>query len=307
MEPNRTNAVGGGPRKSITQCPVSHWSHQPSPFDRSFLDLLHATFTLPKKLWHSFTDGQTVNLPPLHPVVQLIQSQMLALSPFIKMTPKKLSQSAVSIVIPSWLVGTETACHIPEAAERTFGRVVSLESPSSAAYNAAGYELCRISYEAFECSGPGRIMTLEYDGTLALASIMQTPLSNWLANPVTFSARTGLAGQSITEWISSVVESQRPDKIILVGAKADDPAFKKAVADSHAAPYLHGHPQLPSTHILAFGAAQAAKDGIESQKDDCGEPAACEDLRRMADEIAGTYQPPKPSTWPATGPRHLEL
>ena len=307
MQPVLTKAIGQEPRKGASKCPETHPRSHPSPFDRTFLDFLVAGFLWPKRLWKTSTEQQLIKSPPLHPTAQLIQDQILALPPFTNIAPKKLSQLAVSVEIPSWLIGTEEACHIARAAEKTFGRMISLESPPSSAYTAAGYELCRISYEAFECTGPGHIMTLEYDGNLTVASMVQTPLSRWFANPVTFSARTGLTSQRMTEWINTFVDSQIPDRLMLVGANADDPLFAKAVANSRAISYLDDHSLLPPRHVLVLGAAQAAKDGLELQVDDCGEPTECENLRRKADAISGTYRPPRPSTWPATGPRHVEL
>ena len=307
MQSILVKAIGQESRKGVSQCPESRPRSQPSPFDRNFLAFLVACFLWPRRLWKASTEQQLVKFPPLHSTAQLIQDQMLALPPFKTMAPEALSHLAVGVVIPSWLAGTEEACHIARAAERTFGRMIRLESPPSSAYTAAGYELCRVSYEAFECTGPGRIMTLEYDGNLTVASIMQTPVSNWFANPVTYSARTGLAAQSMTEWINTFIDSQSPDRLLLVGANTDDPSFAKALANSRAVSYLEDHSLLLPRQILALGAAQAAKDGLELQVDDCGEPAECEDLRRKADAISGTYRPSKPSTWPATGPRHAEL
>ncbi len=204
-------------------------------------------------------------------------------------------------------MGTEEACHIASAAERTFGRLIRLESPPSSAYTAAGYELCRVSYEAFDCTGPGRIMTLEYDGDFAVLSIVQTPVSNWSANPVTFSATTGTRSESITAWINGFIDSQSPDKLMLIGPNVDDPPFANAIAKSRAVSYLRDNFSLPAGQILALGAAQSAKEALELQIDDCGEPEACQELRRKADVIAGTYRPLRPSTWPAAGPRHSEL
>ena len=152
-------------------------------------------------------------------------------------------------------MATEEACHIASAAERTFGRLIRLESPPSSAYTAAGYELCRISYEAFDCTGPGRIMTLEYDGNFAVLSIMQTPLSNWFANPVTFSATTGMRSESITAWINGFVDSQSPDKLMLFGPNVDDPSSTDAIAKSRAVSYLDENFPTPAGQILALGAA----------------------------------------------------
>lgn len=307
MQPILSRAIDQGPRKVVSQCPQSGPRHESSPFDRSFFDFLVASYGLPKRLWKSITERQVIELAPLHPSAQLIQDQMLALLPFADMSREKRSQSTVDIVIPSWLIGTEEACHAATAAERTFGRVVRLESAPSSAYTAAGYELCRISYEAFDCTGPGAIMTLEFDGNLAVASLVRTPLLAWSASPVTFSATQSTSVEGLTEWIDTFVDAQKPDKVILVDPKAKDFVFADLVAKSRAAPMLEEEHHLPSGHIQALGAAQAAKDRLESQIDDCGESAECEDLRRKADSLAGSCSLPRPSTWPAIGLRHLEL
>jgi hypothetical protein len=112
----------------------------------------------------------------------------------------------------------------------------------------------------------------------------------------------------MTEWINSFIDSQSPEKLVLVGANADDALFINAVANSRAV--LESSP-LPPGQILAFGAAQAAKERLESQVDGCTEPEECGELRRKADVIAGTYEPLKPSVWPASRPAsrfsHVEL
>jgi hypothetical protein len=123
----------------------------------------------------------------------LIQAEILALPPFADMTPEALSNAVVAIQIPSWLIGTQEACEVFSAAEDIFRRVVSLESTPSSAYTTAGYELCRKAYDAFECTGSGRLMALEYDGDLATASIIRTPLMWWARNPIIFSVRRGLS------------------------------------------------------------------------------------------------------------------
>jgi hypothetical protein len=156
----------------VFRCLEAYPYPQSSPFDRSFLSFLAAVFLWPRTLW------KQQQLPPLHPTAHLIQEQILALPPFKNIASVILSKAAVGITIPSWLTGTEEGCHISAAAERTLGRLLRIESLSSSAYTAAGYELCRISHEAFECTGPGHIMTLEYDGNLAVASVMRTPLTS---------------------------------------------------------------------------------------------------------------------------------
>ncbi|KAI4145099.1 MAG: hypothetical protein L6R39_003937 [Caloplaca ligustica] len=225
------------------------------------------------------------------------------------MAAEKLSQLSVAVTIPSWLTNTELACHVATAASRTFGRFISLESPPSAAYTAAGYELCRISYDAFDCTGPGRIMTLEFDGHLAVNSMVNTPLSSWFANPVIFSVGRDLSVQGMAKWIDSFIDPWRPNHLILVGVEANDPLVVNAVANSHAVSLVQELTSaLPPKHILAFGAALTAKTILENQPDDCIESTECIELRREADTITGIYKPPlTPSVWPAITAEHGEL
>ena len=218
-----------------------------------------------------------------------------------------LRLTIIGIVIPSWLAGSELACHIAAAAERTFNRLAAFKSPPSSAYTAAGYELCHISYDAFDCTGPGRIMTLEYDGSTVVASLIQTPLPSWSAHPVTFLMRSGLTSQEMADWIDEFLQTGRPDRLILVGLRTKDAVFVDALAKSRAASILESYASLPPEEILILGAAQAAKEALETQVDDCGEPEEYVKLRRKADRIAGAYRPLKPATWPVLGPRHVEL
>ena len=232
---------------------------------------------------------------------------MLALPPFAGLPPETLSQLAVAVVIPSWLAGTEEACQIAEAARRAFGRLVAVERTPGAAYTAIGYNLCRIDHEAYDCRGPGRIMTLEHSCELFVASIMQTPLNHWFPHAVTFSARTGLSSKQFTDCINAFVDSQHPDGVLLAGAAADGPLLRDAVAKSHAAPYLIDQALVPSHQLLVIGAAQEAKDRLERHVDDCGELEDCTALRRKADLMAGRYVPPKPPPLPSSRSRRVEL
>jgi hypothetical protein len=197
MLPILTNGTGLETRKVTSRRLTSDPRPLLSPFDENFSSFLRACVHWFKQLWQLSEHGYQKEPTPLHPNAQLIQTQMLALPPFANMTPEKRLQTAVGVQIPSWLVGSQEACHIAEAAKSTFGRVVRLESSPSSAYAAAGYELCRISYEAFECTGPGLLMTLEYDGDLAVASIVRTPLLNWATDPISFSARKGLTSDDM--------------------------------------------------------------------------------------------------------------
>lgn len=308
IQPILGKVINQGVENGAFWCPDTSPRSEPSALEKSFLDFLIALFLWPKTHWMSYkTRQQVIQLAPLHPTAQLIQDLIFALPPFVNMTSETLSHLAASVEIPSWLIGTEEACHIASAAVRTFGRVARIETPPSSAYTAAGYELCRVSYDAFECSGPGRIMTLEYDGDLAVASVMQTPLSSWSVNSVTFSARTGLTSYSMAEWINTFIDSQNPDMLILAGSRTDDPLFVNTLVESQAASLLCDNRPLLPAHILALGAAQTAKDRLESQIDDCSELGECVDLRRKADAIAGPFRPLVPSIWPATGLRHDEV
>lgn len=308
MQPILDQATHEKPQKAKTQCYKPRPAPQSSSFDKSFPDFFLACFSWTKRqLQKPFAKQEPQEVIPLHPTVQLIQSQMRALQPFSEMTPKQLSQAAVGIQIPSWLAGSEEACHIIEAAEKTFGRLASFEKSPSSAYTAAGYELCRISRDEFECTGPGRIMTLEYDDEVAAASVMQTPLFNVFANSVTFSVRRGLTSQSMIDWIDAFIDSQKPDMLMLAGAGADDASFVEAVKGSRAASLLDGHSSsLPATQVLVLGVAQTAKDTLENQNG-CAEWDECWEIRRKADAIAGVYNPPAPPIWPAVGSRHVEL
>jgi hypothetical protein len=296
------NETGLAPRKVSSRCLRSNQSHH-----KTFTGFLLSYLPWVQWLWHSSDNVYQPESAQMHPTAQLVQTQMLALPPFANMTPEERLQKTVGIQIPSWLIGSPEACHIAKAAESNFGKVVGLESPPSSAYTAAGYELCRISYEAFDCTGPGHLMTLQYDGDLVVASIVETPLLNWAINPVIFSARKGPISDEMIDWLNDFINSQSPDELMLAGSGIDDPLFIDVLARSHAARYLNDHSSIPSRYILAMGAAQVAKDALESHKDDCSEAEECLDLRRKADIIAGIYRPRTPPTWPAAGLRHQEL
>ena len=308
MRNAREEAIGQGTQKRATRCLQGSQSSPLSSLDRSLLDFLFTVVRWPQALWKSTVGERAVEVPPLHPIVQLIQEQLLALPPFSSMTSETLAQSTIGVVIPSWLAGSELACHVAEAVKRTFGRLAAFESPPSSAYTAAGFELCRIDSDAFECTGPGRIMTLEYDGNTIVASLMQSPLSSWSANTVTFSMRSAEAPQRMVDWMDDFVEAERPDRLMLVGSRTEDAVSAGALVKSHAASILEkSHALLPPQQILALGAAQAAKGKLETQIDDCGEPEECVELRREADRIAGVYRSLKPSAWPVSRPYHAEL
>ena len=105
-----------------------------------------------------------------------MQAQLLALEPFTSMSSETRSQVTIAIQIPAWFVASLYACSFRQVAEGIFGRVVGLESASLSVHTALGYELCRVSQEAYECDGPGRLATFEYDDYFAIASVIKTPL-----------------------------------------------------------------------------------------------------------------------------------
>lgn len=226
------------------------------------------------------------------------------------MSPQERSHSTIGISIPSWLAGTEEACHIVDAAERTFGRLVRIESSPSAVYTAAGYELCRISYEAFECSVPERLMTVELDGGIAVATMVQTPIMDVFKNTVTYAVRrwpdirepgSESDVDDLVRWVDDFVEAQKVDMLMLAGSAANDPLLVEALKSPKIGRLMDSHAGvLPIRDIVALGTALAAKDAIESQIDHCGEPMECEEIGREADRIGGKYSPlATPPCWPA--------
>lgn len=199
MQPIRAEAIGRGLQRGETSCRRTLPYREKSPFDRSFISFITALFLWPIEQWKKFIKEEVLEKPPLNGTAKVIQDQVLELPPFADMNSEELSQLAVGVVIPSWLANKNEACQVIEAVKSTFGRLASFEKPPSAVYTAMGYELCRVDRADFHCTGPGRIMTLEYDGYLYTASFMQTPLLAWLNNAVKFSMRIELSPDSITE------------------------------------------------------------------------------------------------------------
>jgi hypothetical protein len=298
---------GRSPQRRSTRCLRAEPPPPPSPFDESFLSFLVALFSLPKELWNKHAQQPVVQEPPVpvSPNAQLFKTQMEALPPFANMSAEQRLHVSVSISVPAWLTGTEEACQVIEAAVMTFGRVAKPESPPSASYTALGYELCRISYDAFDCTGPGRIMTIEFQSDLIVMSLARTPLLEWSFDPLTFSVSGEHDGDALVEWIDSFVDTQNPDMVMMSGPNADVPHLRNAVLRSRAASHLIDQPSIPGHRAVAMGAARAAKDRLESQIDDCSEPKECIEIRKQADRIAGKYKVPKPSIWPAVGRLHL--
>jgi len=255
LQPILDQALDLGFQKSTFRCSEPVQQSTVLNFHLKFPKIIPAIFN-----WVWRGGQQTPILPQVHPATTLIKDQILKLPPFKDLSPKKLFELAVGIQIPSWLMDTEEVCHIIDAVESTFGRVLNIETSPSSAYTAAGYELCRISRDAFECEGRGNIMTIEYDGSVVVASVMQTLLFSWATNPVAFSARAGLTSKSMTEWINQLIDSQRPDKLILVGTHAREKLFIDTVANSRATVDSNG---LAPDHILAFWSCASCerKDG----------------------------------------------
>lgn len=298
LAPILTKAGSQGTQKSQLRCPDLHPKRQDSAFDESFLGFLGAVSSWPvqrlKKMW---TEQQAIEIPAPHPVAELFRKELLSLPSFKNMDSQQLSQLAVGLTIPSWLFGSPEACHLIEVARNAFHRVI-VESAPSSAYTAAGYELCRISYEDFECTGPGRIMTLECDEGTAVASMMQTPALSF-ADLVMFSISMP---KGSAQWIDSVIREMQPQKVMLVGSE------KAPCADAVAgvSDLLVSSPS-PQDHLLAFGAARSAKELLESQGEDCHELEECEELTRQADAIAGSYMPFSSPASPVPENQHTEL
>lgn len=94
--------------------------------------------------------------------------------------------------------------------------------------------------------------------------------------------------------------------VLVAGAKADDAVFEKAVANSCAASSLVDQTSVSPHNLVDLGAAQAAKERLESHIFDCFETEECQMIRKKADEIAGACRRPEPTVWPASW-RHDEL
>jgi len=175
-------------------------------------------------------------------------------------------------------------------------------------------------------------MTLEHNGNLAIASTTLTPISNCFTNPITFSASTELTSREMTEWINGIIDFQKPDKLIL---KAKDRLSIKALGNSRGTwsnipshhsslpPWPHSYTQTPTyffrsvrwmaLHVECLDLVKFCHKQLQSQqKIDFRLRSMiveeCENLRRKAEILAGTYEPAsKPSTWSAVGPRHFEI
>ena len=116
---------------------------------------------------------------------------------------------------------------------------------------------------------------MEFQNDLTVMSLAQTPLLEWFVDPLTFSVSREHDGDALVEWINSFVDTQNPDMVMMNGPNADVPHLRNAVLRSRAASRLIDQPSIPGHRAVVMGAAQAAKDRLESQIDDCSEPGEC--------------------------------
>ena len=273
----------------------------PSPFDESFLSFLVALFSLPKTLWDKYFPEPVVQEPPvpLNPNTQLFKDHMEALPPFANMSTEQRLNTPVVVSHPAWLTEKKVTCQAIEAASIIFREPVWTESPPSSSYTALGYEVCHKDYEAFECKGPGRIMTIEFEGDLTTMSLLRTPLRSQF--PLTFSVSRRGEDDFLVEWINSFVDTENPDMVTATGSNANDTRLLNAVLRSRASPRLISQPNASTAggRAVVMGAAREAKDSLERHGWDCWEPEECNEIRKQADRTAGKYNGPMPSIWPA--------
>lgn len=203
------------------------------------------------------------------PTTLMLSTQLLALEPFASMSVEELSQVAIAIQIPAWLVPSPYACNFREAAEETFGRAMGLENPSSSAYTALGYELCRVDQEAYDCKGPGRLANLEYDGHLAVASIIKTPVDNLDHLNTHYSTWESSSSLELSSWISSFLQVAKPDLLTIAGSDLAQNTLLAAIAPYNITEKLCLYQTFKSADLLEAGAAQVAKDTLETHGSDC--------------------------------------
>ena len=197
------------------------------------------------------------------------------------------------------------ACSFRQVVEGIFGRVVGLESASSSIYTALGYELYRVSQEAYECDGPGRIAIFEYDGCLATASTVKTPLLHIFDRLETrYATLISNNPAELSKRIKSFLEACSPDMIALAGSNIYSTIFQKALSLSNAIGRVNSNGSIEVEDILVKGAAQAVEDVLENHDIDCSEFPECLAIRREADRIAGEYKFSRPKMWPAVNNRH---
>lgn len=294
------------PRSTALKCLARVWQAEPVPFDKDILKMIrsYADYSM-AKIRDRFDPPKISELPPpLDAIEQMLQSQILTLQPFASMSAESRSQVTVAIQIPAWFIASPYACSFWTVAEATFGRVVGLESTSSSAYTALGYELCRVSTDLYECDGPGRLAIFEYDGHLATASVVKTPLDIFDRLHSRYSTLTSQESAEISKWIDSFLDACSPDMITLAGSDVNSSTFQNAINLSNAAGLIQPSSPIEVEDILVKGAAQAAKDALENHNTDCDEFPECLDIRHEADRIAGKYSFQRLKVWPAVNNRH---
>lgn len=215
------------------------------------------------------------------------------------------SSPRVTVAVPVSLTDLQ-ACPIISAIAHTGKSIISLEHPPGAAFTALGFPLCRISSEWAPCQPPGRIMTLHYTRDALTAALMSTPLYWWMHGKVIYEINENLGNDrsqaihpayedttflAMAQWIDTFAEKNKPDRVILLGPFIDQPAFKKAVSISRISSLIVGYPSdIDPEHTVVLGTAKVAKDNLESQNEDCLEDDECEEIRRKADEMAGSSE-----------------
>lgn len=287
-------------------CLTRDWIAEERPYDKDILKLMCIYVShLKGKIKDVFSPQQLPDLmPTLDWTEQMIQDQFLALEPFASMNVSSRSKVTVAIQLPAWFIASPYACSFRKVAEATFGRLAGLESASSSAFTALGHELCRVDQEAYDCRGPGRIATLEYDGHLAVASMIKTPVDIFHCMGTRYSTFASKKSAELSKWINSFLNTSSPDMIALAGSGARLSSFQEAINLSRAAGRIDSDGSENVENILVQGAAQIAKDDLENHNSDCGEFVECEDIRREADRIAGKYEYDRPKVWPAVNNRH---
>lgn len=294
------------PRLTALKCPARRWKAEPMPFDKDIFKVMRSYADYMMEKTKDAFDSSNISelIPALDSTEQMIQAQLLALQHFASMSDELRSQVTVAIQIPAWFVASPYACSFRKVAEATFGRAVGLESASSSAFTALGYELCRVSQEAYECDGPGRLAIFKYDGHLATASIIKTPLDIFDRLETRYSTLASNESSELSTWINSFLDACPPDMITLAGSDVDLNTFQEALHLSNATCQVESGGSVQVEDILVEGAAHAAKDALENHNTDCGEFRECLDIRREADRIAGKYKFQQPKVWPAVNNRH---
>ena len=149
-------------------------------------------------------------------------------------------------------------------------------------------------------------MTLEYSENALTASLMIPPLLWWMQNKVIYETletadleANAAQKTRLLNWLNNLTSRHHPSSVILLGPiTSPSPSahlFNTVVAESDIAsllvdanlnPHHDGH--IDPTQTVVLGTAKIAKTMLESQGEDCIEDEKCEEVRRRADEIAGS-------------------